>query len=152
MRVVLVANNDRADLSGIRPADVLCQFNHCQHYDRLAHHQGPRIIVWRVNGAGDVSGWHGATPARDYVADLCVTLGHHARVEYECERRGWPYRAVTRQPRYGRGIPSTGFWTAAILHRMGLSIALCGFTGGGWPGHDWQHERAWFDARDIARI
>ena len=145
MRLVLVANNPKADLSRIRPTDALIQFNHCDHFDALQRHPGPRLYVWRKNGDGTVSGWHGHEPARDYNGALHVVLGHHARTEYECERRGWPFRQVTVQPpRYGRGIPSTGFWTAYVLKRMGADIALCGFTfGPAWPGHDWAFEREW---------
>lgn len=153
MRFVLVANNPKADLSGIRPADVVVQFNHCEHFDRLARHAGPRVYVWRLNGGGTVSGWHGYEPMHDYGGDLHVLLGSDLRIEYECERRGWPFRSVTTQPRYPAGIPSTGFWTLAVLHRMGVPVTLCGFTfGPGWAGHNWSYERSWTEQHAIERL
>jgi hypothetical protein len=153
LRFVLVANNPKADLSAIGPTDAVVQFNGGAHFHRFASHPGPKVHIWRKNNDGSVSGWNQHDPARDYDGDLHVLLGYDVRIEWECERRGWPYRAIRRYPRYPRGIPTTGFWTAAILHRMGLPIALCGFTHKNvWPGHDWQWEHDWFDARDIARL
>jgi hypothetical protein len=151
MRFVLVANNPKADLSRIRPTDALVQFN---GGNRLRSHKGPRVYVWRKNGDGSVSGWHGAEPATDYAGDLHVLLGHDIRIEYECERRGWPFRSITRQPpHYRRGIPTTGFWALYILHRMRLPVALVGFTFKNvWPGHDWDYEKQWTIERGIPRL
>lgn len=145
MRFVLVANNRKADLSGIRPDDAIVQFNHCEHYAALRRHPGPRLFVWRKNGDGSVSGWNGYEPLYDYDGDLHVLLGDDEHLWWACERHGWPYRQTVVQPaRYGRGIPSTGFWTAYVMRRMGLDVALCGFTfGPAWPGHDWAFEREW---------
>jgi hypothetical protein len=153
MRFVLVANNPRVDLSPIAPTDIVVQFNHAEHFARLRHHPGPRIFVWRRNGNSTCSGWHDYAPMHDYAGDLHVSLGHHPRVEYECAERGWPYRAVnTEPPHYPRGIPSTGFWTLYVLHRMRLPVALIGWTHNGWPGHDYDHERRWVEAHGIERI
>lgn len=90
----------------------------------------------------------------DYAGDLHIILGGDEATEYHCERRGWPVTSLTvPPPHYPRGIPSTGFWVLHVLHRLGLPVALCGFTHGpAWPGHDWQYEREWVAARNIARI
>lgn len=145
MRFVLVANNPKADLSGIRPTDAVVQFNHGVYFDRLAAHPGPKVYVWRRNNDGSVSGWLAHEPMRQYDGDLHVMLGYDMRIEWECERRDWPFRSVrTQPPHYRRGIPTTGFWAAYVLRRMGLDVALCGFTHKNvWPGHDWDFEREW---------
>lgn len=154
MRIVLVANNPKAPVDRIRPNDAVVQFNHCEHFVDLLRHKGPKVFVWRKNGDGSVSGWHGHEPIWNYSGDLHVVLGFDDRIWFECDRYKWPFRVFAMEPpRYPRGIPSTGFWAGYVMHRMGVDIALCGFTHGpAWPGHDWQFEEDWFDARGIARL
>jgi hypothetical protein len=155
VRFVLVANNPRADLSGIRPDDAVLQFNHCTLYEKLKAHTGPRVYAFMLNHNGTVSGWAANAPDRDYTADLCVVVGHSIRVEYECEWRGWPYRGIgANVSPYPRGkVPTAGFAVLTRLVRMKVPVALCGWTNSGtWAGHAWGFEREWCDAHKIERI